>query len=287
MVYSSHRYDEEFLAQAVFGSNHSLSYFDGRLSTSTAALAHGYDAVCCFVNDPLTAEVLKVLRDGGTRFVALRCAGFNNLDMEKAKELGFRVARVPAYSPHSVAEHTLGLILSLNRKIHKAYHRVRDNNFSLDGLMGFDLFGKTVGIVGTGAIGTCVARILLGMGCRVLMHDVRSNSDCEALGQYVPMRQLFQESDILTLHCPLMRETHHLVNSESIALAKRGVMLVNTSRGGLIDTKAVISGLKSGHIGGLAIDVYEEESQLFFYDRSEQVLQDDVFSGFSPSRMSW
>lgn len=278
-VFSTKPYDEQFLTAAAKSAGHELVTFETRLKPRTASLAAGYPAVCPFVNDQLTAEVLAQLAAGGTGLVALRCAGFNNVDLVAAEEVGIEVARVPAYSPYAVAEHTVGLILSLNRKLHRAYNRVRDGNFSLDGLLGFDLHGKTVGIVGTGKIGAVVANILRGFGCRLLFSDVAENPECLALGgQYVPRDELMASADIITLHCPLVPDTHHLIDKAAVARLKPGVMLINTSRGALVDTHAVIAGLKSGRIGYLALDVYEEESDLFFEDLSTRVIQDDVFS---------
>jgi D-lactate dehydrogenase len=242
-------------------------------------LAAGFPAVCTFVHDRLDRAVLAALRDQGTRLVALRCAGFNQVDLEAAGALGLTVLRVPAYSPHAVAEHTVGLILSLNRKIHRAYGRVREGNFALDGLLGFDLCGRTAGIVGTGKIGAVVARILHGIGCRLLAHDVAPNPECEALGAtYVPLARLLAESDVVTLHCPLVPATHHLIDAGALAGMKEGVMIVNTGRGALIDTPAVIAALKSGKIGSLGLDVYEEEEGLFFENLSDRVLQDDALA---------
>lgn len=277
LVYSSKEYDRRFLSEAAAG-RHELDFLESSLSTKTATLAKGFDAVCCFVNDSVQREELRVLWEQGVKFIALRCAGFNNLDLAYAKQLGFTVARVPAYSPHAVAEHTLGLILSLNRKIHRAYSRVRDNNFALEGLLGFDLFGKTAGVIGTGAIGQCVVRILHGFGCKVLCYDPSPLETMQEIAEYRSLEEVLAISDIVSLHCPLTSATHHLIGSESLQRMKRGVMLINTSRGGLIDTRAVIHSLKSGQLGSLALDVYEEESDLFFQDLSRVVVQDDVFS---------
>jgi D-lactate dehydrogenase len=238
----------------------------------------GFSALCVFVNDTLNAPVLQSLSENGTRLIALRCAGFNNIDLPSANRLGITVVRVPAYSPSSVAEHSVALMLSLNRGIHRAYNRVRDGNFSLDGLLGFDLRGKTVGIIGTGGIGTTVAQILHGFGCHLIAHDPFHNPDCEQFGtQYVELNELYESSDIITLHCPLNQQTHHLINAAAIARMKPGVMLINTSRGAVIDAVAVIDGLKSKKIGYLGLDVYEQEGDLFFRDLSNQVIQDDVF----------
>lgn len=238
----------------------------------------GFPVVCGFVNDTLNAIVLEALAAQGTRLVALRCAGFNNVDIQAASGLGLRVVHVPAYSPHSVAEHTVLLMLALNRHLHHAYNRVRNGNFSLRGLLGFELRGKTIGIIGTGRIGTAVAEILHGFGCRLIGHDLEQSLACINLGvEYVPLDQLYRESDIITLHCPLNPQTHHLIDAAAIAHMKQGAMLINTSRGAVIDTRAVIKGLKSSKIGYLALDVYEQEGDLFFQDLSDQVIQDDVF----------
>ncbi len=278
-VFSTKPYDRRFLDRANADLGHELVYFEPRLSEETAPLAEGYPAVCAFVNDALHRPVLETLSRGGTKVVALRCAGFNHVDLRAAEALGIRVVRVPAYSPHAVAEHTLALILALNRRLHRAYNRVREGNFNLDGLLGFDLRGKTAGVVGTGRIGEAVIRILSGIGCTVLAHDPFPNEACEALGaRYVSIDELFAESDIITLHCPLTPDTWHLIDERAISVMKPGVMLVNTSRGEIVDTKAVIEGLKSETIGHLALDVYEEEGDLFFRDLSDRVLSDDVFA---------
>lgn len=278
-VFSTKPYDERFLDQAAAGSGHELEFLEARLTRSTAALAAGYDAVCAFVNDDLGAGVLLRLRDAGVRLIALRSAGFNHVDLDAAKSLGLTVVRVPAYSPRSVAEHTVAMILALDRKIHRAHARVREGNFSLDGLLGFDLGSRTVGIVGTGKIGVAVAAVLGGFGCRMIGSDVQENPDAIAVGiEYVPLKELWAESDVITLHAPLTPETHHMVDAFAIATMKPGVMLINTSRGALIDTTAVIEGLKTGKIGNLGLDVYEEEGDLFFEDLSDKVIQDDVFS---------
>ncbi len=278
-VFSTHSFDRQFLDQANAGRGHDLHYFDTRLTTATCALASGFPVVCAFVNDQLNAEVLALLALGGTRLIALRSAGFNHVDLDKARALGFTVARVPAYSPHAVAEHTIALILVLDRKIHRAYSRVREGNFALDGLLGFDLRGRTAGIVGTGRIGSAVARILVGFGCRVLAYDVVPSQECRAMGvEYVSLDDIWKQSDIVTLHTPLTPETRHMVDARSIALMRPGVMIINTGRGALVDTPAVVAGLKSGHIGHLGLDVYEEEEALFFEDLSSHVIQDDVFA---------
>lgn len=280
-VFSAKAYDRQFLdaANADAGGRHRLLYVEPRLSALTASLAAGSDAVCVFVNDRLDHAALTVLADVGVRLAALRSAGFNHVDLAAARDLGIAVARVPAYSPHAVAEHTVALILSLNRKIHRAYARGREGNFALDGLLGFDLRGRTVGIVGTGKIGVRVAHIMKGFGCRLIGHDPARDPEFEALGGvYADMVALLAEADIVTLHCPLTPGTRHIIGADAIARMKPGVMLVNTSRGAVIDTQAVIDGLKSGRIGYLGLDVYEEEEELFFEDLSDQMIQDDVFA---------
>jgi D-lactate dehydrogenase len=276
--YSAQRYDRRFLEPEADSAGHEWSFFEARLDATTAPLSRGFDAVCAFVNDTLDRPCLVALAAAGIRFVVLRCAGFNNVDLQAASDLGIRVARVPKYSPYAVAEHTIGLVLTLNRKIHKAYNRVRENNFALDGLLGFDLHGKTFGIVGTGAIGTALAKIVHGFGCKLLMSDVYENDDCRSLGAYVPLEQLIRSSDVVSLHCPLTPETKHLLDEEALAWMKPDAMLVNTSRGALVDTQAAIKALKTKTLGGLALDVYEEESDLFFRDLSSEVIVDDVFS---------
>ncbi|GAB1541243.1 2-hydroxyacid dehydrogenase [Scytonema sp. NUACC21] len=277
-VFSTKAYDRQFLEAANAQNQHELVFFEPRLDRDTAILAAGFPAVCVFVHDQADAPTLELLASRGTRLLALRCAGFNNVDLKVAAELGMTVVRVPAYSPYAVAEHAVGLILSLNRKIHRAYSRVREGNFSIDGLLGFDLHGRTVGIIGTGKIGQIVGQIMKGFGCHLLAYDVYRNPEVETLGaRYVELSELFANSDIITLHCPLTPQTHHLINTQAIEQMKPGMMLINTSRGALIDTKAVIGGLKSGKIGYLGIDVYEQESDLFFEDLSDEIIQDDVF----------
>ena len=278
-VFSTKPYDRSFLEAANRDHGHELVFLEPRVVAETAGLAAGAGGVCVFVNDRVDAAALEHLAGGGTRVVALRCAGFNNVDLAAAGRLNIRVVRVPAYSPHSVAEHTAGLILTLNRKIHRAYARVREGNFALDGLLGFDLHGRTVGVIGTGQIGAVFARIMAGFGCRLLGFDVRPNGACEALGMaYVPLEELLSQSDIISLHCPLTPDTHHLINAHTIAQLKPGAMLINTSRGAVIDTRAAIAGLKSGRIGSLGLDVYEEEADYFFEDLSERVIADDVLA---------
>jgi D-lactate dehydrogenase len=280
-VFSTKPYDRRFLdaANAAGGGQHRLVYLEARLSPETVVLARGAGAVCVFVNDQADAAVLDQLAQAGVKLVALRAAGFNNVDLAAARQLGITVARVPAYSPEAVAEHTVAMILALNRNIHRAYNRVREGNFALDGLLGFDLKGRTVGVVGTGRIGVAVIRIMLGFGCRVLAHDPCPDAAVQALGvSYVTMPELVTAADILTLHCPLTPDTHHMIDAAAVQRMKPGAMLINTSRGAIVDTPAVIAGLKAGHIGQLGLDVYEEEADLFFEDLSGQVLQDDVFA---------
>lgn len=256
--------------------NHELTYFETRLTESTANLAQGFPCLCAFVNDRLDAKTLKIVADHGTRLIALRSAGFNHVDLEAAHELNLRVVRVPEYSPYAVAEHAVALILSLNRKIHRAYSRVREGNFSLDGLVGFDLYQKTVGLIGTGKIGQVLARILNGFGCRVLAYDRIENKNLKDLGvEYVDLKKLLQSSDIISLHVPLTPETHHFINAQALAMTKPGVMIINTGRGALIDTHTLIDFLKSGHIGYAGLDVYEEEEGIFFENLSDKILQDD------------
>ncbi|HSK91857.1 MAG TPA: 2-hydroxyacid dehydrogenase [Euzebyales bacterium] len=271
-------YDETSFHAANVDHGHELVFLEARLTRRSAPLAAGFPAVCAFVNDDLGAPVLEQLASHGTSLVALRSAGFNHVDLRVAADLGVRVVRVPAYSPYAVAEHAAGLVMTLNRHIHRAYNRVREGNFSLVGLLGFDLHGKTVGVVGTGTIGTVFARIMTGFGCRVLAFDPYPNPEFEQLGaEYVTRAELFARSDIIALHCPLTPETHHLIDADAIAQMRDEVMIVNTSRGALVDTAAVIDGLKSGRVGALGIDVYEEEEELFFQDLSDRVITDDVF----------
>lgn len=277
-VFSSKSYDREFLDAANAGK-HQLIYLEPRLDVSTAIAADGAEVVCAFVNDHLDKSVLEILAQHGVKLIALRSAGFNNVDLAAAKSLGLEIARVPEYSPYSVAEHAVALILSLNRKIHRASARVREGNFALEGLLGFDLHGKTVGVVGTGKIGRCFIRIMAGFGCKVLAYDPYPDERSVAAGaEYVELPELLSNSDIISLHCPLTPQTQHLINDNAIKNMRRGVMLINISRGGIIDTRAVIRGLKSGVIGSLGLDVYEEEDNLFFHDLSNSVIHDDVFA---------
>ncbi len=278
-VFSAKPHDLTFLQAAAAGTGLDLRFHQARLDAGSAALAAGAQAVSAFVNDDLGAGVIDALAGQGVGLIALRSAGFNHVDQRVARARGISVARVPAYSPHAVAEHTVALILTLNRKTHRAHNRVREGNFALDGLMGFDMQGKVAGIVGTGLIGTVLARILTGFGCRVLAHDPQPAPDCLAMGvEYLAMDALLAQADIITLQCPLTAQTHHLIDDAAIARMKPGVMLVNTSRGAVVDTRAVIRGLKSGRIGALGLDVYEEEADLFFDDLSRSFIPDDVFA---------
>jgi len=276
-IFSTKPYDRTFLDRANQTHQHELVYLDARLTAETASLAAGFAGVCVFVNDKLDREVLQRLHASGTELVALRSAGFNHVDLGEAERLGMTVARVPAYSPHAVAEHAVALVLGLNRMTHRAYNRVREGNFSLDGLLGFDLHGKTVGVIGTGKIGLIFADIMHGFGCRVLANDPFPSAAAKDFVSYVPLEKLLGEADIISLHCPLTPETDHLIDAEAIEQMKPGVMLVNTGRGRVVDTRAVIEGLKSGKIGRLGLDVYEEEENLFFQDLSQRVISDDQF----------
>jgi len=277
--FSTKPYDERYFNEASGESSHELIFHEFRLNPDSARLARGSDAVCAFVNDQLNRATLEVLHEQKVHVIALRCAGFNNVDLDAAEELGIKIVRVPAYSPYAVAEHTLGLLLALNRRLYRSYNRVREGNFSLEGLVGFDIHGLTVGIVGTGIIGIEVVRLFNGFGCQVLCHDLNENPRALEMGaEYVDLGTLLARSDIVSLHCPLFKSTYHMIDAAAIAKMKHGAALLNTSRGALIDTSAVIDGLKSGQIGNLGIDVYEEEDNLFFEDQSGQVMQDDVFA---------
>jgi D-lactate dehydrogenase len=275
--FSTQTYDKQFFTAHNRANQFELVFFDVALSIETVQLIQGAEAVCVFVNDKVDAPVLKALALKGVKVVALRCAGFNNVDLDAAKSNQIKVSRVPAYSPASVAEHAVAMVLTLNRKTHKAYNRVREQNFSLEGLLGFNLKGKKIAVIGTGKIGAAFARILLGFGCEVHAFDLMVDKALEEEGViYQSLVAVIQEADIISLHCPLNEQTKHMVNPDFIAHAKKGVMLINTSRGGLIDTKAVIEGLKTGQIGYLGIDVYEQEEKLFFKDLSTEIIKDDV-----------
>nr|WP_314577643.1 2-hydroxyacid dehydrogenase [uncultured Pseudomonas sp.] len=279
LLYSSQTYDRDSFLSAQVPAAIELHFQPARLTLDTVALADHYPVVCAFINDDLSAPILERLAAGGTRLIALRSAGFNHVDLPTAQRLGLSVVRVPSYSPHAVAEHAVALILSLNRHLHRAYNRTRDGDFTLHGLTGFDLVGKTVGVVGTGQIGATFARIMAGFGCQLLAYDPYPNPQVEALGaRYLPLDQLLEQAQIVSLHCPLNEHTRHLINIDSLYRMQRGAMLINTGRGALVDTPALIEALKSGQLGYLGLDVYEEEAQLFFEDRSDLPLQDDVLA---------
>ncbi|MFT4172934.1 MAG: 2-hydroxyacid dehydrogenase [Rhodocyclaceae bacterium] len=279
-VFDTHPYDEQSLSAANAGFGHELVFFEERLHDKTVELAHGFDVVCPFVNCRLPADVLKRLAELGVGLVALRAAGFNGIDIEAAKRLGIKVARVPAYSPEAVAEHTFALILTLVRKTHRAYNRVREQNFSLDGLEGFTLNGKTFGSLGAGRIGQCAMRIAKGLGMKVLAYDPYENPKIasEVGFTYASLNDVLAAADIISLHLPLSEQSHHIISAASLARTKRGVVIANTSRGGLIDTVALIDALKSGQVGGVGLDVYEMEEGVFFHDLSDRPLQDDLLA---------
>ena len=275
-VFSTKPYDKEYFEKYENTHHYSVTYFETALNSHTAGLTVGFDVVCVFVNDSVGKDTIEQLSKNGIKLIALRCAGYNNVDLKSAKKHNIKVVRVPAYSPEAVAEHTVALILTLNRKTHKAYNRVREGNFSLKNLIGFNLSGKTVGVIGTGQIGIAFCRIIKGFGCNIVAFDINKSEELVKLGvQYLPLNEVLQRSDILSLHCPLNPKTKHLVNEESIALMKDGVMVINTSRGALINTVDVIQGLSDKKIGYLGIDVYEQEENLFFEDLSESIIQDD------------
>jgi len=277
-IFSAKKYDREFLSTAN-AARHEFHFFEPHLNETTASLAAGFGAVCVFVNDHVNAAVIAILASLGVRLVALRCAGYNNVDLKAAAKLGVTVVRVSGYSPHAVAEHTLGLMLALNRKLHRAYNRAREGNFALEGLLGFDMHGKTIGIIGTGKIGTVVAKILSGFGCPTLAFDPVPSDECRSLGvRYTTLHDLLAQSDIITMHCPLTPENKHMIDWRALEEMRTGVMLINTSRGALLDTVAVVEALKSGKIGYLGLDVYEEEEEIFFEDRSGLIIPDDVFA---------
>lgn len=281
-VYSTKQYDKKYLEHVNNDYGYELDFFDFLLTEKTAKTAHGCDGVCIFVNDDGSRPVLEELKKQGVRFIALRCAGFNNVDLDAAKELGLKVVRVPAYSPEAVAEHAVGLMMCLNRRIHRAWLRTRDANFSLEGLTGFTMHGKTAGIIGTGKIGVAALRILKGFGMELLAFDPYPSAAALDLGvEYVDLPTLFARSDVISLHCPLTKENYHMLDSDAFAQMKDGVMIINTSRGGLINSQAAIDALKTQKIGALGMDVYENERDLFFEDKSNDVIQDDVFRRLS------
>jgi D-lactate dehydrogenase len=278
IVYSTRPYDREYLEMANRGM-HEFHFYETQLERRTAMLARGFPAVCCFADDELDAPVLKQLSRDGTKLITLRSTGFNNVDLMTAENLGLTVMRVSRYSPYAVAEFAVGMILALSRKIHRAYNRVREGNFLLDGLLGFDIHGKIVGIVGTGKIGSVLAQIMQGFGCHLLGYDVNQNQSCLELGmRYVSLNELLAQSDIVSLHTPLTPETRHMINRETLSLMKPGAMLINTSRGALVDTRALISALKKQQLSAVGLDVYEEESHIYFQDLSDQIIPDDVIT---------
>ncbi|MFT4032965.1 MAG: 2-hydroxyacid dehydrogenase [Siphonobacter sp.] len=273
--FSTKSYDKESFGR--YHPDHQCTYYEVSLQKNTAKLAEGFEAICVFVNDQLNADIINYLADKGLKIIALRCAGFNNVDLVTARLRGVKVVRVPAYSPEAVAEHALALILTLNRKTHKAYNRVREGNFSLERLTGFNLYGKTVGVIGTGNIGATFARMMLALGCQIVAYDVLENPDLPFV-RYVKLNELLSTADIVSLHCPLTDATRHLIREETLQFMKPGVMLINTGRGALIHTSDVIEALKNGKIGFLGIDVYEQEEHLFFRDWSEQIIPDDLIA---------
>jgi D-lactate dehydrogenase len=281
VMFDTHRFEKQTFTQMLAPGAYpfAFTFLEARLGPETAGLAAGFDVVCPFVNDKVNSETIAILKRGGVKLLALRSAGFNHVDLPAAKAAGIAVVRVPAYSPHAVAEHAVALLLSLVRKTHRSYQRVRELNFSLDGLVGFDLFGKTVGVVGTGKIGSIFAKIMLGFGCKVLAHDLSPHSELVAAGvEYVPFQALLAQSKVVSLHVPLVPQTKHLMDQKALALMPRGAILINTGRGALIDSKALISALKSGALGGAGLDVYEEEEKVFFQDLSDTGLQDDLLA---------
>lgn len=274
--FSTQSYDKSFFEKYNDNFGFELEFFEVQLNFRTVDLIKNTAIVCVFVNDVVDAEVIEKLAEKGVKIIALRCAGFNNVDLVAAKKSGIRVCRVPSYSPEAVAEHAMAMILTLNRKTHKAYNRVREQNFSLNGLLGFDLHGKTVGIIGTGNIGKAFAKIVLGFGCKVLAFDISKDQEIEKLGvRYETLETIFKSADIISLHCPLNDKTKHMINKSSLSQMKDNIMLINTSRGGLINTPDIIEALKDAKVGYLGIDVYEQEEKLFFKDLSEDIIQDD------------
>lgn len=274
--FSTKSYDKEYLSKAIHAP-HSIVFFEESLNPNTVGLLTGFDGICVFVNDKLDNNLLQQIASAGIKAIFLRCAGFNNVAISTATTLGIKVYRVPAYSPYAVAEHAVALVLTLNRKTHKAYNRVKEYNFSIERLHGFDLHGKTVGVIGTGTIGLVFAKIMLGFGCKVIAFDPTESDDAKQLGiQYVALEDVLKQADILSLHCPLNQHTRHMISTKEFSIMKHGAMLINTSRGALIDTKEAIEALKTGALGYLGIDVYEEEEKLFFHDFSESIISDDI-----------
>jgi D-lactate dehydrogenase len=277
--FSAKQYDRDFFSEFNTSGSHKITYFEVPLNTDTANLTAGFNAVCVFVNDTLNKETIEKVAANGIKVIALRCAGFNNVDLKAAHENGIKIVRVPAYSPQAVAEHAVALILTLNRKTHKAYNRVRENNFSLEKLIGFNLYQKTVGVIGTGEIGKAFCKIMLGFGCKVIAYDIFSSEELQKLGvEYVSLEELFKQSDIISLHCPLNTQTKYIINNNSFSLMKEGVMLINTGRGALVNTKDAITALKNKKLGYLGIDVYEQEAAIFFRDLSESIMLDELFA---------
>ena len=276
-VFSTQKYDREFLSAVP--TEHKFVFFEAQLNNDTMNLTQGFDGVCIFVNDHADSEIISELKNNGIKVIALRCAGFNNVDVKAAEKAGIRVVRVPAYSPEAVAEHAVALIMTLNRKTHKAYLRIKENNFSLERLTGFNIYGKTVGVVGTGKIGKAFCKIMLGFGAKVIAYDKFEDEEAKKLGiKYVTFEEVLKNSDIISLHCPLTPETKYMIDWEAFANMKDGVMLINTSRGALINTKDAILALKRGKIGYLGIDVYEQEEHLFYKDLSENIIPDDTIA---------
>jgi D-lactate dehydrogenase len=278
--FDTHKFEKSVFEKTNESFAHQIVFFEHRLQKETAFLAQGFDVVCSFVNDKLDRPSLTALKKAGVKLIALRSAGFNHVDLAAAKELFLPVVRVPEYSPFAVAEHAAALLLTLNRKIHRSYLRVKELNFSLDGLVGMDLHGKTVGVIGVGRIGAVFSQIMTGFGCRLILNDLKPDLDLSnRLGaQYVQLEDIYRESDIISLHVPLNKSTRYLINRESLSKMKKGVFLINTGRGALVDTKALIQSLKTGHLGGAGLDVYEEEEKIFFQDHSEEILQDDLLA---------
>ncbi len=279
-IFDTHDFEQKVFAKENLSFGHELTFFPMGLRQETASLAAGFPCVCPFVNDDLSKATLEKLKAGGTVLIALRSAGFNHVDLNAAKDLGLSVVRVPEYSPFAVAEHAVAMLLTLNRKTHRAYNRVREGNFSLSGLVGFDLHGKTVGVIGTGKIGKVFATIMQGFGCRILLNDITEDKDLalKTGGKYTTLNDIFSTADIISLHLPLKKETHHLIDESAFDKMKKGVILINTGRGALIDTKALIKNLKNGRVGAAGLDVYEEESGVFFQDHSGQIMTDDVLA---------
>lgn len=277
--FSTKSYDKEYFDQVNSDGHYQFSYFEAALNTFTAALAKGHHTVCLFVNDKTDKQILEQFASYGIKLIALRCAGFNNVDLEAALKNNIKIVRVPAYSPEAVAEHAVALILTLNRKTHKAYNRVRESNFSLENLTGFNLHGKTVGVIGTGQIGQAFCRIMLGFGCTMLAYDLFTSEEMVTAGvHYCSLDEVLTQSDIISLHCPLVPETQHLINKKAFGKMKKGAMLINTSRGAVIDTAAAIEALKEGKLGYFGLDVYEQEEKLFFKDLSEKIIADDIIT---------